>query len=133
MCFRFILESIKLSDDRLILTRCEYTKFGTKKPDTPLDLDIIVEKIVYVPYSLRLRHLHFHFLIWEADNIVYNIWIIVWVNNNTINIKLCFKSVNIIWYDTIRKIICKRSLTDQYPLRECRAASSQKSTRAKHI
>ena len=36
-------------------------------------------------------------------------------------------------YDTIRKIICKRSLTDQYPLRECRAASSQKSTRAKHI
>ena len=35
------------------------------------------------------------------------------------------------YYDTIRKIICKRSLTDQYPLRECRAASSQKSTRAK--
>ena len=29
-------------------------------------------------------------------------------------------------YDTIRKIICKRFLTDQYPLRECRAASSQK-------
>ena len=37
------------------------------------------------------------------------------------------------YYDTIRKIIYKRSLTDQYPLRECRAASSQKSTRAKHI
>ena len=34
-------------------------------------------------------------------------------------------------YDTIRKIICKRSLTDQYPLRECRVACRQKCTRPK--
>ena len=31
-------------------------------------------------------------------------------------------------YDTIRKIICKRSLTDQYPFRECRVACPQKCT-----
>ena len=49
------------------------------------------------------------------------------------NIRKYLLFVEIIRYYTIRKIICKRSLADQYPLRECRVACQQKCTRPKHI